>query len=313
MDCILPFIPIAITCLTTFRTSLTQKMVTRYFKVLIALSIISFGTTGICFAGQIDFSIKGGYFNYREPYLDISISGLVSGLQGSYKKTFSACSFKIQSEFVNGNLTYDGYLNDHQISDGSTCITFSDPSPLRFSSNLWYSDSVLLVGKSFIKRTYSVTPYAGLGFRYLNNPKNQDIRSDYSREITYLYLPMVVEFQKSISKKSFWGITGEVDILIAGSVEARLSDVSEKYNDLKFHQSLGGSVKLAGIYMHEISGYVISVKPFLDMWVVDDSDTDVLKYNGSRVITKYSDGNYRDYCEPANITLTAGLQFNIRF
>jgi hypothetical protein len=288
-------------------------MVIRYFKILIAFSIMSFGTTGFCFAGQTDFSVKGGYFMYWEPDPDISISGQVIGIQGSYRKIFSAYSIKVQSEFMTGNLSYNGSLNIQRISEKSTQEISSGFIPLRHASKLWFSDSAVLAGKSFIKHSYSITPYAGLGLRHLNSPKNQNVLSDYSRKVTYFYLPMVLEFKKNISEKSFWGASGEVDILLLGSVKANLSEVSKNYNNLKFHQSLGGGFKLGLQYSNEISGYSIFIKPFLDIWVMNDSDTDELKYGISQVMVRSSDGSYGNYCEPANITLTTGLQFGVRF
>jgi hypothetical protein len=82
---------------------------------------------------------------------------------------------------------------------------------------------------------------------------------------------------------------------------------------LKFNQSLGGSIKLIGQYNREIWGHTVSLKPFLEIWIVDESDTDTLEYDGARVMVRSADGSYGDYCEPANFTLAAGLQLNVLF
>jgi hypothetical protein len=63
----------------------------------------------------------------------------------------------------------------------------------------------------------------------------------------------------------------------------------------------------------DFSGQTLSVKPFLDVWMVDESDTDDLEFEGSRVLVKFADGTYGDYREPANITLAGGLELALYF
>ena len=261
----------------------------------------------------LDLSVKGGYFQYKEPDARITYSGIVSGLYGAYKKDFSSCSVKIRSELMSGNVDYDGQLNIHQTESSEVQTSATESTPISYGASLWYSDSSLLIGKSFTKKRYLITPYTGLGYRYLSNSDNPDVAGDYKREVTYIYLPLVLEFQKGISETRAWGIVGELDILLRGSAEANLSDASEKYNDLQFNQSLGGGIKLAGFYNSKLLGMDISIKPFMDLWLIDNSDTDVLKHDGERVLVRSADGSYGDYCEPANITVTGGLQLALNF
>jgi hypothetical protein len=288
-------------------------MAARWIRIFITAGIVIVFTRGFSLAGDLDLSIKGGYFRYDEPSADISYTGIVSGIQGAYKKSFSIWSFKIQSEIMSGNLDYSGRLNSHSTADGASVSSSNTRGSLSYGSDLWYSDTALLLGSPYCRNGYSLTPYAGLGYRYLDNPDNPDVPYDYRRQVSYLYVPMVLEFQKTLSENRSWGIIGEVDVLLKGSVRADLSDASEKYNDLNFQQSLGGSVKLTGLYNREILGYAISLKPFVEIWMVEESDTDVLEYDGTRVMVKSANGHYGDYCEPSNITLTAGLQLNMMF
>jgi hypothetical protein len=290
-----------------------RKMKNINFRTLLTTCLLIFVSAGFSFAGDVDLSVKGGYFRYDEPGVDISYAGMITGLQGAYKKTFSGWSLKIQSEIMSGNLNYNGRLNSHQTVDGAALSSSDDNRSLTYGSNLWYSDSVVLVGRAFFKNQYHLTPYAGLGYRYLNNPDNPDVPYDYRRQVTYLYFPLVLEFEKVLSRKRSWGITAEVDLLLKGSAKANLSDASDGYNDLNFNQSLGGSVKLTGLYNREIGGHLVSLRPFVEMWMVDESDTDILEYEGARVMVRSADGHYGDYCEPTNITLAAGLQLNVMF
>ena len=60
-------------------------------------------------------------------------------------------------------------------------------------------------------------------------------------------------------------------------------------------------------------GIDLSVKPFVDLWMVKESDSDELKYEGSRILVKSADGSFGDYREPANITLAGGLELALYF
>ena len=288
-------------------------MINTILKYFIFTAAMVIFTAGQCFGADLSLSVKGGYFLYSEPGADISYSGLITGVQGDYQKTFSGFSFKLRSEFMSGQLDYDGQLNTHQVEDRSVQVSETGGISISHNASLWYSDSAALVGKPISKGNYTITPYAGLGYRFLNNPENSDVAFDYSRQVSYLYLPLILEIQKSTSQKHAWGISGEIDILLRGSVRADLSDASDNYNNLQFDQSVGGAIKLGGFYNSRIFGLNVSVKPFVDAWLVDNSHTDVLTYDGTRVLVKSADGSFGDYCEPANITMTAGLQLDIYF
>ncbi|MBU4319278.1 MAG: hypothetical protein KKF30_18625 [Proteobacteria bacterium] len=271
-------------------------------------------TWGSAFAGDMDVSVRGGYFYYGEPDAGISYSGVVSGVRGAYESSFSGVLIRIRTELMSGNLKYDGSLNTH-IVEGATA-TAAPPSQthsVSYASSLWYSDSAFLMGSSFLKNGFEIRPFIGLGFRYLENPENKEVPFDYERNTTSIYLPMVLEFHKKISEKQAWGFSGEIDLLLNGSTRAKLSDASEKFNDLDFDQALGAGARIAGFYHCRWMGVDLSVKPFVDLWMVKESDTDELEYEGSRILVKSADGSFGDYREPANITLAGGLELALYF
>ena len=290
-----------------------KNLVHRILKTAGIASLLICGSFSVVSAEGIDLSVKGGYFHYQEPDAGISYSGLVSGIQGAYRKDLTSVAFKLRSEFMSGNLSYDGHLNSHEIAGGSTPSSEIDQSPIRYDSGLWYSDSAFLAGKSIPFKGGELTPFAGIGFRFLNNSENPDVLFDYGREVTYLYLPIAVDYQKQISKKESWGISGEVDLLLHGSARAALSDVSDLYNDLEFKQTTGAGIKLSGSYIRQVMGLSLAVKPFCDLWMVGNSESDELQYDGNRVLVRSANGDYGDYREPANLTLTGGLQLALSF
>ena len=282
-------------------------------RIIISAIICLVLFTPLTASSDVGLWVKGSYFHYSEPGAGISYAGLMSGIQGDFEKAFSACTVKFRSEYMMGRLTYDGHLNSHQVVEGSVSPLNSSGTAIQYGADMRYSDSAVLVSRTHTVGGYLVHPGIGLGYRHLDNPENAHIPYDYSREVSYVYLPIVVGMEKKASGNQAWGLTAEVDVLLRGTAKAHLSDASANYNDLSFSQKLGGGVKLSGFYNSRLWGMGISIQPFVDIWMVDESDTDVLTYEGTRVMVRSADGNYGDYCEPANITTTAGLQFNISF
>lgn len=265
-------------------------------------------------ANEINFAVKGGYFQYREPGADVDYSGAVTGIEGSYKKQLSKnYAIRVQSQYMQARTTYDGHVNNHQIAGGSTITNNVEKYDISYDSDMWYSDSNIAMGKRILKNNFQITPYIGIGYRYLKNPGKPEIAGDYEREVTYLYLPLGVELKKDISKSKGWGITGEIDILVHGWVKAHTSEISEKCNDLEFNQSKGGALKISGFYHQHLFGQAVSVSPFAELWVIGDSDTDALLYDGTRMMVQSADGELNDYREPYNVTMSLGLRISVLF
>jgi hypothetical protein len=285
----------------------------QFLKPWVMTALFLFGVRGFAFADGLDVSVRGGYFYYGEPDAEISYSGPVTGIRGAYEKNFSWCLVQIRSEIMSGSLTYDGSLNTHLAEGATPGAPAEQTRSVRYDASLWYSDSSILMGGSFMKKNFEIRPLIGLGYRYLENPENAQVPFDYERRSTSFYVPLVLEFRRTLSERRFWGFSGEMDFLLRGSTRAKLSDASDQYNDLEFNQSKGVGARLTGFYQHEWMGLSLSVKPFVDVWMVDESDTDVLEFGGTRVLVKSADGTYGDYREPANITLAGGLELALYF
>ncbi len=283
-----------------------KKMIT---KILFTTLIIFSFASNHALADRLDLALKGSYFNYLEPSADVEYTGIMSGIQCSFNKAFSNFTIKARSEYMQGQTTYNGHVNTHKVVEGSAVTTNTGAYELSYDSNLWYTDSTIALSWWHPKSDYNLMPFVGIGYRYLNTPKSADIDGDYEREITYLYLPVTIEVKEDISKHKSWGFTGEIDILIHGWVKAHTSNIAEKCSDMNFSQSLGGGLKLASYYKQNLFGLDVSVAPFAEMWLLGDSDTDTLTYDGK--VMRSADGSYYDYCEPANITTTLGLKFNV--
>lgn len=258
---------------------------------------------------DLDLAVKGGFFNYQEPSADVEYSGVMSGIQCAYNKAFSNFNFKARTEYMQGQTTYNGHVNMHKVVEGSAMTSEVGAYELSYNANLWYTDSAVAISWWQNKGIFNLTPYVGIGYRYLNTPQRYDIEGDYEREISYLYLPVSFELREDSSEYKSWGFTGEIDILIHGWVKAHTSNISERCGDLSFNQSLGGGVKLGSYYKRNLLGYDFSVSPFAEMWLLGDSNSDTLTYDGK--VMRSADGSSYNYCEPANITTTLGLKVNV--
>lgn len=278
-------------------------------KIIFIIILIAGFTPDYAFSNNLDVSVKGGYFNYMEPTADVEYTGMMSGVQFAYDKTLSNVTFKARSEYMRGQATYNGHVNMHQVVESSAVTSNTGAYDMSYDTMLWYTDSAVTMSFWHKKNDNALLPFIGVGYRYMSTPKSDEIEGDYKREITYLYLPVAFHLKKETSENKSWGFTGEVDILIHGWVKAHTSDISERCGDMNFNQSLGGGLKLGSYYKRSLFGLDFSVSPFAEMWLLGDSDTDMLTYDGK--IMRSADGSYYSYCEPANITTTLGLKFNI--
>ncbi len=150
------------------------------FSAILLTTINANATCGIDKAGCSLFSISpmAGYYSYREPGL-ISIKGPSFGLDGSYQyidRNKVTLIVDGQFGFVNGK--YDGRLLNGQAfqmdNDNSYILGISPKVGYVFS---WQKSGLKL------------TPYIGLGYRYLNNDSSNN-SAGYLRISNYFYIPV---------------------------------------------------------------------------------------------------------------------------
>lgn len=148
------------------------------------------------------------------------------------------------------------------------------------------------------------SPYAGLGYRYLNN----DLRgysttghSGYRRTSTYLYLPIGVTHRFRLGGNARFSTTFEYDYLIEGVQRSYMTDVpgSGYISDLRNLQRNGHGLRLNLAY--ETSSWSIGV--FHHYWDIASSDRGV--YTSATLV--YTG------IEPHNITRESGVQLKYRF
>ena len=159
-----------------------------------------------------------------------------------------------------------------------------------------FSDDILL------------TPYFGIGYRYLNDDSSGKITSTgaagYERESNYIYSPLGIECTLQTDDDWSIGITTEYDIFWQGRQISHLNDANSAYNQVKNTQNDGygarGSLKLK----KKSQKLDFTIEPFIRYWNIKKSNDSNVTYSG--VIIGYG-------YEPKNNTTEYGVKFGLYF
>ena len=141
----------------------------------------------------------------------------------------------------------------------------------------WYYEVRGLVGRDFHFSDYTLSPYAGLGYRHLFN----DLRglsstgaAGYRRESHYTTLPLGVTHKMNLGSQARLVTTVEYSHLIRGRQESKFSDTVGSNGiiaaqDAENRQRHGYGVRLGVSYQTD----QWSVGPFVHYWNIKESDT----------------------------------------
>lgn len=266
-------------------------------KNLIALLVICFTFLGIgsSFAEPLLLKVRTWeagheifHFTYKEPGV-MKEKGYMGGIAGSFAY-HNKLMLKVGVRFSSGEVDYKNSGTMYDI-DNSIYETRG------------------LAGYDFrISKIAIVTPYIGLGYRYLNNDSSGMTSSTgargYERESNYFYSPIGIE--TIIVFKKGWSIGGklEYDYFWKGMQKSHLSDADPGINDIENDQHKGygwrGSVKL----QKKIKRVTFAIEPFIKYWDIKKSDNADITYYGTYVGYGY---------EPKNNSTEIGLKLSAKF
>ena len=223
-----------------------------------------------------------GYYQYKEPGL-MSIKGPSFGLQLDYQQiSRNGMVLFVNAElgFVNGK--YDGRLNDNE----QTPFTMNNDNSyiLGISPRLGYQ--FLLY-----QQQLALTPYAGLGYRFLHNGTS-DNQYGYLRISNYFYLPLGV--QLTLNKGHFMMQSQlEFDVLPHGIQYSGVDGGVYNQQDRGF----GANANI--LFGQDESSWAWLVGPYVKYWKIPDSKAEA--------------GNTYTWKEPKNNTLDIGLMAKFIF
>ncbi|MDD3182070.1 MAG: hypothetical protein PHD48_04615 [Alphaproteobacteria bacterium] len=157
------------------------------------------------------------------------------------------------------------------------------------------------IGHDFLARNWGVSPYVGIGYRYLHS----DVRGvtttghlGYQRDSHYLFVPIGIQPRVLFPNGDKLTLTAEYDPLLQGWQESFLSDVSG-YPDLTNKQKAGYGLRADLMYQR----FNWAFGPYMNYWNINQSETEC------GVGTVYATCGY----EPHNHTLEYGLQVRYKF
>jgi hypothetical protein len=276
---------------------------------------------------ELNMSISS--YKYTEPGPEISIHGPKFG--GEYTGTLSLN--RPQHWFTQANVrgsigrtTYDGSCAPWLITPNSSSpngyeLDLGDFSPCSEDGDAdSYVEARGLVGKDFIGRSWSWSPLAGLGFRYLSNGTTgiAGYRTD-----KYLYLPLGMTARTMLAPQRVLSFDIEYDFLIHGWQKTRDSALGsgfvpatptapgftiDSFSDIQFSQGAGWALR--GSAELQVS-HSWSVTPYFIHWNVSDSkmDYETVAFTVNNVTAHEQLGAY----EPHNVTNELGVKLSLRF
>ncbi len=165
---------------------------------------------------------EGSYIHYEEPGV-MEETGSMFGITGSYAYHNNAM-FKAEGKVSAGLVDYENSGTIDNIPDYMLEIRALG------GVDVPVSDAVF------------ITPYAGFGYRYLNDDASGKTSSTgargYERESNYYYSPFGVEVLSRLNKDWYFGLNLEYDYFWMGEQVSHLEDVSSGYSTLRNDQMM---------------------------------------------------------------------------
>lgn len=240
-----------------------------------------------CFDGGLDVS----YVSYEEKNF-MKESGGLWGLYGRYTRYWNdVVALRGFASYVWGDLKYEGGLQDQ---NGNIVQEISHDTPnkiisLRGTAGYRFSDV------DVAEVSLDLTPYAGLGWRYLVDDLPGE--GGYKREQTYVYFPIGLLATTEVFGDWIVECRVEFDFLIRGRNESH-----PQGGTLRFSQKSGTGFGMAARFLSpEVDlpvvdrGAAFSLEPFLQTWTIDKSNV------------------LADHLEPKNKSWMVGVRGGVDF
>lgn len=231
-----------------------------------------------------DIGLSLSSYQYKEPGI-MSATGTKFGLDLRTTKVVQS------QQFIRGDLRYAFGTVDYNGSGSLSGL----PD--------WYIEARGLVGKDWAITDAVLSPYIGLGYRYLSNDArgiSSTGAAGYRRESNYIYLPIGVIHRIMLDDRARLVTELEYDYLISGTQVSRLSDAGLGFSDVTNTQSSGYGLRLS--LMYEKDNWAIG--PYLHQWNIDQSDNALVYQNGVPVGIGW---------EPKNDTVEFGMKARQQF
>ncbi|MBF0331355.1 MAG: hypothetical protein HQL17_05400 [Candidatus Omnitrophica bacterium] len=262
--------------------------------------------TGTMWAGragrprqEFGFGVERYAYGYRE---------LVAGekfmsTRGTYRGLFASYTFRPVDIDTLSDWVLDVFRAELRYATANVDYTGTGTFP-GLKDAMYEIRGVL--GKEYdVTRTLLVSPYAGLGWRYLHNALDMSQPGGYARESTYLYLPLGMQVYQRLPGAWGIGMGLEYDYLIQGWQRSHLEDIDPKLDPMTNRQDKGfgfrGSLKV----VKELRMVRLSIEPFYRYWKIERSSIEPVTVAGQ--LTGWVAN------EPENTTQEVGVRLGAEF
>jgi len=233
----------------------------------------------------LELGVQGARYEYKEP--DVAkLSGNRLGLVAGYTWADESGLFgKLDFRESYGRLKYEGSGTIDKVPD-------------------MILELRALAGLDWVGSSVSLSPYLGLGYRYLiDNPTGYSSTGavGYRRYSNYLYAPAGLTARLHIGGGWVLAPTIEADVFLYGTQVSKLSDADLGLPDVTNRQSKGRGHR-ASLFVEKGSW---AFGAWTQYWHIEDSD--------SVCITPVVAGTCLAAREPVNYTRESGLELRYRF
>ena len=231
------------------------------------------------------------YFRYEEPNVNVKFQGPMYGVAAAFTRhNPNHLMLKAEGRGAYGEVDYTGSGTIDGIQDYAVEGRLTAGYDISFGEDK------------------SLTPFFGLGDRYLNDDSSGRVSSTgasgYQRESNYLYGPIGLEFSAKLNDGWRIGVSAEYDVFWKGQQKSHLEDVAAGLSTISNDQNHGYGARGSIKFQRLGERIDILIGPYVRWWSIRDSERANITYGGSIIGFAY---------EPKNETLEVGGTIAIRF
>jgi hypothetical protein len=165
----------------------------------------------------------------------------------------------------------------------------------------------LHLAKDFALGGATLTPFVGIGSRYLEDESGGETTEDgllgYDREVSFAYVPigMSARLPLSSSRAATLVLSGQYNIVTHGTAESKFSRIDPSFPDVEVDLEGGSGFELSALVSLPLGSRSVSFGPFVRRWSIDRSRSFVLA-------DPEGGGDAIEFFEPTNDTTEFGLR-----
>jgi hypothetical protein len=236
-----------------------------------------------------EVGLEVSYLTYKEP--NLKTQGMMYGLVGSYTY-HNKIMLKAELRGSYGGVKWDGLTLEGRVTENN-CPNFL----LEFRG---------LGGYDFPISTSSIlTPYVGIGVRYLNNDV---LPRPYERESNYIYTPIGIGLITDLGKGWSVGGAGEYDYFWWGYQTSHPMDsLPGLDHDIESNQRDGYGLRGSITFEKKYKKVAFEGGPFITYWNIKKLKPEILPYTVNGSTTGFV------WQEPGNHSLQVGIKLGVKF